>query len=709
MHGRVKKEIVEPTPEELAKQKEQVRTARALFAKLLDLRKARTYSPQTLDMTFKALSFHPEFPTLWGYRRELLGSEEVGSNRKESLEQEMRLLEKALRRSQKIYSIWFHRRWAIEQLFEACISSDEASKVLDTELELCGRLFEVDERNFHCWNHRAHVMGLMRRRSSTAPSSPQLADGASGDDTKEKDTSLRDFTALDLKLSTDLINRNFSNYSAWHLRALLQQPSVGAESTSLSQAACIDVAKELEWVQQGIYTEPNDQSVWLYHHWLTALDRGKSLYPRISHCAVLDGELLIFFSAPTCPSHVDSCVALPPAQAACLDDAPVTQVTVHTTSAPAPQSIAGQLAPHGPDPASRDGAGPPRRTRRLPTTRQRRGLAWRFVPEALDADRLREHLAADGELEVEVETSVQELGSAMDGGPVLSARLLTFRGLAVRCDVASSASGSWSEPSPALTALLGPHPSVDREALLHGELRRVEELLEIEPDCRWALLARGRLVSAAAAAGGARSASVEEAVKVCVEGYKQISSLDPLRRGFYEEAQAECALRLRVLAWLAAGPARPLNVSNLSLRHPSPTTLLSAFGVRSLVIEDNRLQELGPILLLSSLEELSVANNHLLGDVTEAFALPRLRRLDVSGNRLWMRSSAPQVADAPKQLEFIDASRNPAVIVICSNAEPPAEQEILGRLFSGADASLRDGWMVDCDAEAERCVCSRSS
>ena len=88
---------------------------------------------------------------------------------------------------------------------ESCDAPEESVKqLLDTELDLCGKLLEVDERNFHCWNHRMHVMGLIR--------------------TWQKDQAEpMDLGSIDLKLSTDLINRNFSNYSAWHLRTLLQQ------------------------------------------------------------------------------------------------------------------------------------------------------------------------------------------------------------------------------------------------------------------------------------------------------------------------------------------------------------------------------------------------------------------------------------------------------------------------------------------------------
>ena len=268
MHGRVKKDVVEPTPEEKAKQREQVRTARSLFAKLLALRQSQTYGAEALEMTSKALQFHPEFPTLWGYRRELLTTSEKPLQ--ELLKMEMKLLEKALRKSQKVYSIWFHRKWVVERLFKELEKEEEAIRnLLNNELDLCNQLLAVDERNFHCWNHRMYLMDLMRTWG------------------KDKSNPI-DLNAIDLKLSTDLINQNFSNYSAWHLRTLLQQPR--GEEPEMK----LDVEEELEWVQQGIYTEPNDQSVWLYHQWLTL--EGSQVI-EITHCAVMDGELFIFFFA----------------------------------------------------------------------------------------------------------------------------------------------------------------------------------------------------------------------------------------------------------------------------------------------------------------------------------------------------------------------------------------------------------------------------
>ena len=104
MHGRVKKDVVQLSPEELEKQREKVRTARGLFGKLLESRRARVYSQQALDMTSKALQFHPEFPTLWGYRRELLESGEAQGDKKQVLQMEMKLLEVSDDRVQELRS-----------------------------------------------------------------------------------------------------------------------------------------------------------------------------------------------------------------------------------------------------------------------------------------------------------------------------------------------------------------------------------------------------------------------------------------------------------------------------------------------------------------------------------------------------------------------------------------------------------------------------
>lgn len=630
MHGRLKKDVATLSPEEQEKQREQVRTGRSLFAKLLELRGSRTYSLQTLDMTSKALQFHPEFPTLWGFRREILLSGQAGSELVLLLESELKLLEKALRKSQKVYSIWFHRRWVVEQLFKARHGNTaEARTVLNTELELCSKLLEVDERNFHCWNHRAHVVSLMRQ---------ELAVG----EALQSGTSLADLSSMDHKLSTQLINRNFSNYSAWHLRALLQQ---GHGDAALLE---LDVAKELEWVQQGIYTEPNDQSVWLYHNWLTVLDKGRQR-PYITHCCILDSELYVFFSRPVCVSL----------------DVPSSVVMRLASGIDVP--LAGQLT-----------AVVSSGTRPLASSRRLWSLAWVFEPSSGGFP------AVDGEIEVQIEASVELMFTSPEASQTMSLHRVAYCGYAVLGSDASNSKLGWAA---ALTAALGRSPGAERQELLNSELARVEELLDLEPSCRWALLATSRLRTAAAQGLGVDA--MQETELKSEEALKQTQPqlLDPLRKGFYADSRAAVSLKVRILRWLSeARPSSSLDCSVLELRHLAPAMLLPVFGIRSMNLEGNALQEFGPLLLLRSLEELRLSRNRLRGCVSPAFALPRLRLLNVSDNKLELR-----VHTARRYPDELNLSGNEAVLAL-------GKEEISERLVRR--------FVVDCD-QTGRCICTR--
>jgi len=61
----------------------------------------------------------------------------------------------------------------------------------------------------------------------------------------------------ELQFTTEKIVSNFSNYSSWHLR-----------STLLPQLSQDYLSDELQLVKNAAFTDPNDQSVWLYHRWL---------------------------------------------------------------------------------------------------------------------------------------------------------------------------------------------------------------------------------------------------------------------------------------------------------------------------------------------------------------------------------------------------------------------------------------------------------
>jgi len=310
-----------------------------------------------------------------------------------------------------------------------------------------------------------------------------------------------------------------------------------------------------------------------------------------------------------------------------------------------------------------------------------------------------------------MEAYVDVVGSHASGAPAHGRRCLKFRGPPLLCNSGNQK----AQTSPALAALSAPELEESRASLLKTELERIEELLEIEPDCKWALLSQNRL-STASAAGVSDTTRVEE---TCAEGYKQISALDPLRKGFYDEARAECLLRVRIMAWMTSKLlSDALELSKLALRHLPPCVTLATFGVRVLDVSNNDLRELGPLLLLLTLEELCASHNRLVGDVTEAFALPQLRRLDVSHNSMELRKTA--VAPPPSSLREIDTSSNAAILALTgsvaseqpkeeSQFSPPAREgsasQVLTRLLSGAPAADHSAWEVEYESASGKCIC----
>ena len=95
-----------------------------------------------------------------------------------------------------------------------------------SELKLCAIFLEYDERNFHCWRHRSFVLEQGK------------------------------LSKLDeLAFTYEKISSNFSNYSAWHYRSKL------IENLYKESPTYFDIlTKELNLIEQALFTDPNDQS-----------------------------------------------------------------------------------------------------------------------------------------------------------------------------------------------------------------------------------------------------------------------------------------------------------------------------------------------------------------------------------------------------------------------------------------------------------------
>lgn len=112
---------------------------------------------------------------------------------------------------------------------------------MDHEFRLLEKLQKADSRNFHAWNYRRFIAALQNR--------------------SEED---------ELKFTTDMINTNFSNYSAWHNRSVLLSHLIEKKAQGFCPKEKV-LTEEFELIHQALFTDPDDQSGWFYHLWLINL------------------------------------------------------------------------------------------------------------------------------------------------------------------------------------------------------------------------------------------------------------------------------------------------------------------------------------------------------------------------------------------------------------------------------------------------------
>ena len=205
-------------------------------------RAARQYDPASYGLTAKLIELNPDFYTLWNFRKEIVLDciAKTPAERSSLLNAELDLSFKALLKNPKCYSAWHHRLWVL----------DLDAEPVDREMALCTKMLTMDARNFHCWNYRRAV-------AERAKATPQS----------------------EFEFTTTKINENFSNYSAWHYRTVLipriyshawleATDASPAERDQRRHAYDEFIDAEFQLVKGAFYTEPEDQSAWLYHRWL---------------------------------------------------------------------------------------------------------------------------------------------------------------------------------------------------------------------------------------------------------------------------------------------------------------------------------------------------------------------------------------------------------------------------------------------------------
>ncbi|KAI0737062.1 rab-protein geranylgeranyltransferase, partial [Irpex lacteus] len=216
----------------------------ALTDDILARVKEEDYSREAFDLTTRMLRINPEFYTVWNYRKTILLKEifpkSTPQQINEALGEDLDMTTAFLKQHPKIYAIWNHRRWCLERVPDGPTESDPNGWRMANwkkELYVVEKMLDVDARNFHAWNYRRYVLASMPVRRSEQS---------------------------ELDYTTRKIEANFSNFSAWHQRSKVL--------SSLWESGKVDPNKsrveELELVRNAMYTDPFDQSVWIYHRWL---------------------------------------------------------------------------------------------------------------------------------------------------------------------------------------------------------------------------------------------------------------------------------------------------------------------------------------------------------------------------------------------------------------------------------------------------------
>ncbi|KAK9896279.1 rab-protein geranylgeranyltransferase [Cystobasidium minutum MCA 4210] len=252
MHGVKRPRPGQKDPEDVARAKAAKERARIvdytiLREQLAHYRANKEYTNDALTITSRVLVINPEYPTGWAFRRRILQRELFQDKSQDQiqtlLEADLALTAKCLLKNPKEYAVWEHRKWVLKSM---------PDPGWEYELKMVQGLLERDARNYHGWDYRRYIVASLR--SSTPPPNTKH---------KRPNTTLKS----ELAYTTNKISASFSNYSAWHYRSKLMEKILSEVESSEEREKMLD--QEFDLVKQALYTDPDDQSAWIYHRWLT--------------------------------------------------------------------------------------------------------------------------------------------------------------------------------------------------------------------------------------------------------------------------------------------------------------------------------------------------------------------------------------------------------------------------------------------------------
>ena len=173
------------------------------------------------------------------------------------------------------------RKWILQHV-------KASSSVLQAELALTAQFLELDERNFHCWNHRRFVVACLAAAEANQGDESkteyvytgQWAEPAMGIQLVPPATSgasppqpiTDELLQTEWDFTTGKIQDNFSNFSAFYYRSQLLPRYLRIADDTLSVWQ-----EELQLIENAVCTEPDDQTAWWYQALLFPYD--DTLFP----------------------------------------------------------------------------------------------------------------------------------------------------------------------------------------------------------------------------------------------------------------------------------------------------------------------------------------------------------------------------------------------------------------------------------------------
>ncbi|KAL9679155.1 hypothetical protein QQ045_017011 [Rhodiola kirilowii] len=224
MHGRPRKALKPEAEAASAIKAEMLRNLQSIF---LQNHLNKIYTKDALDVSAKLLESNPEVYTGWNYRKlavehQISQTESDPEAVKKILDEELSVVESALRTNFKSYGAWHHRKWVL--------SKGQSS--FDHELKLLDKFQKADSRNFHAWNYRSTILSRLLEKK------------ANGFDSQE-DVLTEEFELVHQAIFTDPDDQSGWFYHLWLLQQTVKPDSPSLVSSWPAHGSDLTVASDL--------------------------------------------------------------------------------------------------------------------------------------------------------------------------------------------------------------------------------------------------------------------------------------------------------------------------------------------------------------------------------------------------------------------------------------------------------------------------------